>query len=104
MFTMSDTCKECIFHYPLNTPWQCELERHPDTCGDAKLMAPEPNKEHGRAHPGPMRKPKCLCGAIGIRDEKFDAYYCPTSGVWLEDKCDEPGCIFKCKDRPEIHT
>lgn len=63
-------------------------------------------QEHGRATPitkHDKRHPKCLCGAIGIRDEKFDAYYCPLASVWLEDKCDEPGCIFKCKDRPEIH-
>ena len=58
--------------------------------------------DHGRAHSGPMRRPMCLCGAEGLRDEKFDAYYCPNSRVWLEDKCNEPECE-NCVNRPEIH-
>ena len=62
------------------------------------------NQEHGRTHPRPMRKPKCLCGAIGIHDETFDAYYCPNSGIWLEDKCNESNCTFHCADRPEKHS
>ena len=61
------------------------------------------NAEHGRTHPGPMRKPTCLCGCVGIRDEKFDAYYCPDSGTWLESKYDDPKCI-NYVNRPTIHT
>jgi hypothetical protein len=60
-------------------------------------------QDHGRAHPGPMRKPICICGMIGIRDKKFDTYYCPTSGVWLESKCEDPNCEH-CANRPKIHT
>lgn len=56
---------------------------------------------HGRARPGPMRHPECLCGARGLRDEKHDAYYCPESGTWLEEACDDPKCAF-CLQRPEI--
>lgn len=57
--------------------------------------------EHGRAVPGPMRHPACLCGARGVRSDRWDAYYCPTSGAWLEPRCsDECTCEF-CKDRPE---
>jgi len=34
----------CIFHYPKNLPWTCELEKHPDTCGSARLEAPIPSE------------------------------------------------------------
>lgn len=46
------------------------------------------------------RVPLCVCGATGVRDEKHDAYYCPTSHVWLELPCGDPDCEF-CPDRPE---
>jgi hypothetical protein len=54
---------------------------------------------HGRAEPEPARRPTCLCGKQGVRDDKHDAYYCPESGTWLEDGCDDPTC-FMCKGRP----
>lgn len=46
-----------------------------------------------------MRHPTCLCGANGERDERLDAYYCPVSGVWLENPCSDPKCYF-CLNRP----
>jgi len=57
-------------------------------------------QEHGRSNPGPTRHPYCLCGVEGIRSEKWEAYYCPTSGVWLESKCQDPKCQW-CPHRPE---
>lgn len=60
--------------------------------------------QHGRTHLGPNRKPMCSCGAEGIRDEKFDAYYCPNSGTWLESKCSDPKCPFHCSERPEVRS
>lgn len=32
--------------------------------------------------------------------DKYEAYYNPNTGEWLEDKCGDPECEF-CKDRPE---
>jgi len=39
---MPTICEGCLFYYPRNTPWTCELERHPATCGSARILAPEP--------------------------------------------------------------
>lgn len=57
--------------------------------------------EHGRAHPGPMRHPSCLCGARGVVDERSTSYFCPVSGVWLEAPCSDPTCHY-CVGRPAI--
>ncbi len=57
---------------------------------------------HGRAHPGPMRQASCLCGANGLRDDEHDAYYCPTSGIWLEKPCGDEMCR-DCTSRPPQH-
>lgn len=57
--------------------------------------------EHGRRpDDGKPQKPVCLCGEPGKRDAAHDAYYCPPSGVWLEDPCDDPDCQFY-PGRPE---
>lgn len=47
--------------------------------------------KHGRSSPKPMRRPTCLCGAVGIRNDKYDSYYCPESGEWLESRCPDDG-------------
>lgn len=56
--------------------------------------------KHGRASWGAMRRPACLCGQFGVRDEEFEAYYCPTTGTWLESKCSDPNCRW-CTVRPD---
>jgi hypothetical protein len=56
---------------------------------------------HGRAHPGPMRVPVCLCGKEGVRDDKADSYYCPETGVWLEQPCHDLKCHY-CLQRPPL--
>jgi hypothetical protein len=58
--------------------------------------------EHGRAEVSPAWRPWCMCGAYGVRDEKFDAYYCPINGTWLEQVCKEPKCQY-CSARPAKH-
>lgn len=58
--------------------------------------------EHGRSSDKPMRIPTCRCGAVGERDPKHDAYFCPASGVWLEAGCKDPECRY-CIGRPAIH-
>lgn len=55
---------------------------------------------HERAEPGPARYPSCSCGAQGILDARYDAYYCPVSGIWLETQCKTPNCRI-CSDRSE---
>src|ERR1017187_9335959 len=55
--------------------------------------------KHGRATGG--RHPTCHCGSAGIRDDKFDSYYCPVSGVWLEINHSFAFDCGICKDRPE---
>ena len=50
------------------------------------------SEKHGRAHPGPMRIPNCMCGVRGMHDNKYDAYYCPLSNVWLEPRCSDANC------------
>jgi hypothetical protein len=32
--------------------------------------------------------------------EKYDAYYDPNTGEWLDDVCDDPECEY-CVGRPE---
>lgn len=44
--------------------------------------------------------PGCLCGAKGVRSDRFDAYFCPSSGNWLEGECKDPHCIFCHSGRP----
>lgn len=31
---------------------------------------------------------------------KYDSYYNPDTGEWLEQKCSDPDCEF-CADRPD---
>jgi len=59
--------------------------------------------KHGRMHTGPMRHPRCQCGANGVLDARFDAHYCPTSGVWLEAQCPMEARCPKCTWRPARH-
>lgn len=55
---------------------------------------------HGRSDEmASKRIPRCHCGAVGIRDERYDAYYCPESGEWLESACKDPECPL-CSGRP----
>lgn len=49
----------------------------------------------------PKRIPNCpKCRIKGIRNERFDAYYCDYCDIWLEPGCGETDCKF-CMDRPE---
>lgn len=59
--------------------------------------------EHGRSGTIVKHRPLCVCGETGVRDDKFDAYYCPVSNVWLEDGCKDGDCDF-CPVRPEKHA
>ena len=58
------------------------------------------NTQHGRLEQGPARAPHCLCGATGVRNDRWDAYYCPAGGAWLEERCSDPEC--DCQRRPEV--
>lgn len=60
-------------------------------------------RAHGRSGPEPARRPRCLCGQIGIRDDRSDAYCCPASGHWLESACGGAACTF-CAGRPPLHS
>ena len=45
--------------------------------------------------------PNCkLCSKPGIRNDKYDAYYCTNCVVWIEKQCDDVECIY-CPNRPE---
>lgn len=46
-------------------------------------------------------RPLCKCGKIGERDIIYDAYYCPTCRVWLEDICKDTKCTY-CVNRPDL--
>jgi hypothetical protein len=61
------------------------------------------DQEHGRTDTL-LRVPTCKCGEKGILDysDKSDAYYCPVSGVWLEETCGRDECTL-CRDRSEKH-
>lgn len=84
---MNQPCTEC----GLLVPEQSVASEHDPKCSHA----------HGR-RPTPVgqRHPVCLCGAKGLRDDRHDAYYCPSSGVWLESPCDDQECQM-CQGRPE---
>ena len=41
------------------------------------------------------------CGTAGVRNDKYDAYYCPNCMVWIEKKCTDKSCCY-CKDRPDF--
>ena len=53
--------------------------------------------------------PHCACGAIGIRNERHDAYYCAACDVWLEKRCSAADTIepltgemcHYCHSRPD---
>jgi predicted RNA-binding Zn-ribbon protein involved in translation (DUF1610 family) len=40
------------------------------------------------------------CGHERMYCEKYDSFYCPKCGKWLEGKCPDPNCEF-CAGRPE---
>lgn len=40
------------------------------------------------------------CGHERMYSEKYDSFYCPKCGKWLEGKCSDPNCEF-CAVRPE---
>jgi hypothetical protein len=40
------------------------------------------------------------CGTDEQYSERYDAYFCPTCDIWLNDACDNPDCGF-CVSRPE---
>jgi hypothetical protein len=45
--------------------------------------------------------PQCKkCGTYGLRNSKYDAYYCPVCVQWIEKKCGDENCEY-CKDRPD---
>lgn len=58
--------------------------------------------KHGRSQPGLMRYPTCLCGAVGLRDDHHDAYYCPIGGAWLEVPCSDKECKFCQRPHPLV--
>ncbi len=42
----------------------------------------------------------CICNqCVKDYDEDFDAYFCRTCNVWLEEACKDPSCDF-CASRP----
>jgi hypothetical protein len=55
--------------------------------------------KHGRSQE-PARHPTCCCGVQAVLSEKWDAYYCPASGYWLEPNCNDQHCYI-CPNRPE---
>jgi hypothetical protein len=81
---------------------QMHVEHDLSTSPTARGPGCRTMSEHGRSSDQPMRVPTCKCGATGLRDPKFDAYHCPTSGVWLEAVCGESGCDY-CTARPTKH-
>ncbi len=40
------------------------------------------------------------CTGPRVRNDRWDAYYCPRCLVWLEKQCGDPGCHM-CVGRPE---
>lgn len=61
---------------------------------------------HGRRFDETSRVPMCRCGQLGVRSERWDAYYCPTSRVWLEAPCCPASSLWDtpcryCDGRPE---
>lgn len=42
---------------------------------------------------------KCQC--LIAYNEKWDAYFCAHCNIWLEKKCEDPDCLFRCQQRPE---
>jgi hypothetical protein len=40
------------------------------------------------------------CGASEIYYETYDANFCPTCNVWLEQGCGDESCAY-CRQRPE---
>lgn len=40
------------------------------------------------------------CGGEGFYYYRFDSYCCPGCGVWLNEKCSDPGCVY-CARRPD---
>lgn len=40
------------------------------------------------------------CDTEAVRDEKYDAFYCPACMVWLESQCPDLDCGF-CLERPD---
>lgn len=55
---------------------------------------------HGRAGVV-VHKPYCYCGGTVEYSDKYDAYYCQESRVWLEKGCGEDDCHF-CLERPKL--
>ncbi len=42
----------------------------------------------------------CTCGSERSYCLRHDAYYCELCNKWLEEKCNDPDCLY-CPDRPE---
>jgi hypothetical protein len=42
----------------------------------------------------------CSCGSKKSYSQEYDAYYCDSCNVWLEDKCNDLECEY-CPGRPE---
>ena len=45
------------------------------------------------------RKTCSKCKTLKSYSEDYDAHYCKKCNIWLEDKCDDPFCLF-CMKRP----
>ena len=63
-----------------------------------------PSSEPTRGNTKKKRKrryPLCNAhpGALPVRHERHDAYFCIACDRWLEKGCSDPGCEF-CKARP----
>lgn len=46
------------------------------------------------------RVPTCVsCGKAGVRNDRYDAYYCEDCNAWIEPACSDPTCQY-CNNRP----
>lgn len=61
---------------------------------------PEVHGHSGVLGGSAKRTPVCKCGSTGVYSEKYDAYYCPSSNVWLEAACADENCEYRA-ERPE---
>jgi hypothetical protein len=40
------------------------------------------------------------CGGPRVYYDDYDAFFCPECNLWLESRCDDPGCSY-CRNRPD---
>ncbi|WP_042473598.1 hypothetical protein [Bacillus ndiopicus] len=50
---------------------------------------------------GEISNERCKhCNSQKIRNDQYDAYFCPSCNTWLEEKCSDPYCHY-CPQRPD---